>query len=172
MTTDGDFRILQLAVPADWNGQAAVAPPNYVPEQFYDYAYSGHPGPRQEKGEHRGRGHRAIRVFTTEEHVSAFRTLDGLYPDDKGTPSAFMPVLEFTVSFVPALYLGWHHEVVNNFGVILEGEFEIEVPGGVKESFYAGDLILAEDRDGQGHIDRVWDARLLVMRLPTRGLWP
>jgi hypothetical protein len=112
-----------------------------------------------------------MRVFTTEENVAAFharRTLSGR----QGYSERLILVLQFTVNFIPSLYLGWHHKVVNNFGVILEVEFEIEVGAGGRKTFYAGDLILAEDRESQGHIDRVWDARFLTIRLPTRALWP
>ena len=52
-------------------------------------------------------------------------------------------------------FLDWHPEVVNNFGIILSGELELEVSGdGAAHVFHAGDICVAEDRTGVGHIDR------------------
>jgi hypothetical protein len=52
--------------------------------------------------------------------------------------------------------LDWHPEVINNFGIFLSGEMEIETGGrgGAIEVFHAGDICTAEDRTGVGHIDR------------------
>ena len=53
-------------------------------------------------------------------------------------------------------FLDWHPEVINCLAIVLAGELELETRGrnGGIEVFRAGDVCMAEDRTGEGHIDR------------------
>jgi quercetin dioxygenase-like cupin family protein len=71
-------------------------------------------------------------------------------------------------------FIDWHPEVVNNLAIFLSGELELESGGGsgAVEVFHAGDVCLAQDRTGEGHIDRtrgVTHVALIVVE--TEHLW-
>jgi uncharacterized cupin superfamily protein len=48
----------------------------------------------------------------------------------------------------------WHRAPRRQYVINLSGETEIEVGDGSKRRFGAGDILLAEDTSGQGHISR------------------
>ena len=48
----------------------------------------------------------------------------------------------------------WHNAPQRQYVIILEGSVEITVGDGSKRIFRDGDIFLAEDVDGQGHISR------------------
>jgi len=48
----------------------------------------------------------------------------------------------------------WHNTPARQYVIMLEGEVEIEVGNGTKRVFGTGDILLAEDVTGQGHISR------------------
>ena len=49
----------------------------------------------------------------------------------------------------------WHNPAHRQFVITLEGAGEIEIGDGTKRQFRPGDILLAEDTTGQGHITRV-----------------
>ncbi len=49
----------------------------------------------------------------------------------------------------------WHNAPRRQFVITLEGEGEIEIGDGTKRRFRPGDILLAEDTTGRGHISRV-----------------
>ncbi|MEE2983266.1 MAG: hypothetical protein VX929_08230 [Pseudomonadota bacterium] len=53
----------------------------------------------------------------------------------------------------------WHNAPQRQYIVILEGGLEIEVGDGTRRVFTAGDIVLAEDVEGQGHISRALDGK-------------
>lgn len=48
----------------------------------------------------------------------------------------------------------WHHPPTPQFVIMLQGAMEIEVGDGTKRIFNPGDILLAADTTGQGHITR------------------
>ncbi len=50
--------------------------------------------------------------------------------------------------------LDWHNAPRRQFIIVLEGEVEIIVSDGTKRRFGPGDIFLAEDTTGRGHISR------------------
>lgn len=48
----------------------------------------------------------------------------------------------------------WHNTPRRLFAIMLEGEVEIEIGDGAKRQFGPGDILLAEDTEGRGHIAR------------------
>jgi quercetin dioxygenase-like cupin family protein len=51
--------------------------------------------------------------------------------------------------------IDWHPAPRRQYVVTLSGSWEIEVAGGVKRLFKPGDVMLAEDLTGRGHVSRV-----------------
>jgi quercetin dioxygenase-like cupin family protein len=51
--------------------------------------------------------------------------------------------------------VSWHNPSRPCFVIMLEGAMEIEIGDGSKRIFKQGDILLAEDTSGQGHITRV-----------------
>lgn len=51
----------------------------------------------------------------------------------------------------------WHRMDEPSYIVVLEGQMELEVGDGTKRRIVAGDILLAEDLTGQGHITRAID---------------
>ena len=58
----------------------------------------------------------------------------------------------------------WHHAPHRQFVVILEGGIEVELGDGTKRHFGPGDVLLAEDKTGRGHISRNYG------KLPRRSI--
>ena len=50
--------------------------------------------------------------------------------------------------------LDWHNAPRRQFIIVLEGEVEIVVSDGTERQFGPGDILLAEDTTGRGHISR------------------
>ncbi len=56
-------------------------------------------------------------------------------------------------------HLDWHNAPRRQFILTLEGEVEIEVGDGTRRHFGPGDVLLAEDTTGRGHISRTLAGR-------------
>lgn len=115
------------------------------------------------------------RMYMGSDNRSRFREFSELFGAPEGEWSPLKPVFGFIfVSFGPDTFIDWHPEVTNNMCIGLTGEMELEVPLGETklEAFRAGDVCLAEDRTGEGHIDRMrGDTRMALVLLDTRDLW-
>ncbi len=48
----------------------------------------------------------------------------------------------------------WHNAPARQFVIMLEGQVEIETGSGERRRFGPGDILLAEDTTGRGHISR------------------
>jgi quercetin dioxygenase-like cupin family protein len=55
----------------------------------------------------------------------------------------------------PGYVLSWHCAPRRQYSISLAGEAEIEVGDGTVKRIKPGDVVLAEDQTGQGHIPRV-----------------
>ncbi len=58
-------------------------------------------------------------------------------------------------SFPPGYVLHWHCAPRRQYSITLSGAAEIEVGDGTKVQVGPGDIVLAEDLTGQGHVTRV-----------------
>ncbi len=56
-------------------------------------------------------------------------------------------------------FVDWHNAPRRQYVVTLEGQVEIEVGNGTRRRFGPGDVFLAEDTTGRGHISRAVDGR-------------
>lgn len=155
--TAGDCRLVQLRVEPDWPGDRARPP------------RAGSPHPRG------ARGANFKRMFKGADEKSYFRGFDALFTN-RGIWSDVTPLVGFRfIGMAEGTFIDWHPEVVNNFVIVLSGALELEVGGGTGavEIFRQGDVCLAEDRTGEGHIDRVHgDVQVAVLIIADAHLWP
>lgn len=115
------------------------------------------------------------RMYEGTDNRSYFRPFTELFPPKGSGWSEIKKIdgIRFPL-LVDQTFIDWHPEVINNFVIVLSGELELETDGGegVIEHFRSGDVCLAEDRTGRGHIDRTrGDTQLAVIQLATEDLW-
>ncbi len=151
-------RLVRLRVGADWAPAGAVPP---------DAGGAG--GPVQA-------GQPALqRMYKAEDGRSYFRDFDYLFPAPGAGPAPARAVRGFHfVSFPDGFFIDWHPEGCNNFVLVSSGELELETGGdGRTERFGPGGVCLAEDRTGEGHIDRARGlVRMLLVEFEDEHLWP
>ena len=153
----GDFRLLQLPVEPDWPGERARAVPD-VP-----------------RGSRPGDACNFKRMVKGADARSTFHPLNNLF----GPPGAWSkptPLIGFRfIGMAEDTFIDWHPEIVNNLVIVLSGGLELEVGGGggALEVFYPGDVCLAQDRTGEGHIDRMHGyVQVAVLIVEDEDLWP
>jgi hypothetical protein len=100
---------------------------------------------------------RIVRVFTGDDKASHFEELD--IPLDSSAYGQFfsepVPVQSVIFRETPAGgLLDFHPAPRRQFVITLEGVVEIECGDGAKLRLGAGDILLADDLTGQGHISR------------------
>ncbi len=100
---------------------------------------------------------KVVRIYTGLDGRSHFE--DVVLPLEQGGESEATPLhaareVRFN-SYPPGYSLEWHCAPQRQYVVNLEGQAEIEVGDGTRRQFSAGDVLLAEDLTGQGHITRV-----------------
>jgi len=84
--------------------------------------------------------------------MQPFLDTEGAYGESTATQSA--TGITFRVS-PPGYVLGWHCAPRRQYSIALSGTAEIEVGDGTVARIGPGDVVLAEDLTGQGHITRV-----------------
>lgn len=100
---------------------------------------------------------KAVHLYTGEDGRSHFADLDvPMNPVASGSQSSPVPaegvVFRETSTGTEQAF---HPAPRRQFVVTLSGEAEIECGDGTKKHFRAGDIMLADDTTGQGHITRV-----------------
>jgi quercetin dioxygenase-like cupin family protein len=84
--------------------------------------------------------------------LQPFTDTEGAY----GEATPLQPTAGITFRVSPSGYeLSWHCAPRRQYSISLSGEAEIEVGDGTVQRVGPGDVILAEDLTGQGHITRV-----------------
>ena len=84
--------------------------------------------------------------------MNPFTDVEGAHGE--GTPLQSTAGIAFRVS-PPGYVLSWHCAPRRQYSISLSGTAEIEVGDGTVVRLQAGDVVLAEDLTGQGHITRV-----------------
>jgi hypothetical protein len=84
--------------------------------------------------------------------LEPFKDVEGSY--GQGTPMESASGIAFRV-FPPGYVLEWHCAPRRQYSITLSGAAEIEVGDGTVARVGPGDVILAEDLTGQGHVTRV-----------------
>lgn len=157
MNWRSDCRVLLLGVPDAWTPAGEAAP-------------AAADAPSRAAREPLLR-----RMCRAADDKAYFHPFDQLFADAEGKPSAAHPVVGFQFVHMPdGSFVDWHPEVVNNFVLVLTGELELEVSGDrAVEVFGPGDVCLAEDRTGVGHIDRAHgEVRFACIHFEDQHLWP
>lgn len=98
-----------------------------------------------------------IEIYTSEDNKSYFREIDAgvesqqpLGSYSKKYPVAGMMFRDFEAGNV----FDWHPAPQTQYIVYLEGEVEVEASGGEKRIFRPGEVLLANDLTGKGHVSR------------------
>ena len=97
------------------------------------------------------------RIYTGDDGQSHFEDMDMPLIDQGDIGSLSDEVKATCVIFrhTPGNYnFDWHNAPRRQYVVMLEGNVEIEIGDGTKRILNAGDILLAEDTTGQGHISR------------------
>ena len=84
--------------------------------------------------------------------MKPFKDVEGSYGE--GTPMQDAAGIAFRV-FPPGYVLSWHCAPRRQYSITLSGHAEIEVGDGTVAKVGPGDVVLAEDLTGQGHVTRV-----------------
>ena len=99
------------------------------------------------------------RIFTGDDGKSHFEEVDlDFHPRGEGQSEATPPAnarQAFFTRQAADYVLDWHCAPGRQYVVTLDGEGEIEVGDGSTKRFGPGDVLLAEDLTGQGHVTRV-----------------
>ena len=114
-----------------------------------------------------GRAMKVVRIYTGADNKSHFEDLE--MPLKDGGKGGFVSELSKATGVIfretAADYnYDFHTAPRRQYVVNLEGGVEIEVGDGTKRILGTGDILLAEDTTGQGHISRA------VARKPRRSL--
>ena len=102
------------------------------------------------------------RLYTGADGESHFAELEIALDDlgKIGSASERIPATGLIVRETGRDYdVGWHNAPQRQYVVMLSGgRVEIEIGDGSKRAFGPGDILLAEDTTGRGHISRALDA--------------
>ena len=119
---------------------------------------------------------RMTRLYTGQDGQTHFEDIDVEFHTDARGVSQSDPVVVAAPYFSKASPPGtpqsvaFHNAPRRQYVLVLAGVMEIEVGSGEKREFRAGEIVLAEDLDGQGHMTRVpGDSERLAMILPLEG---
>lgn len=100
------------------------------------------------------------RIYTGDDQQSHFEEIEiqTLAQGEIGNLSKIIAAKGLIFRETPADYqYGWHNAPQRQYVVMLDGAVEIELGDGTRKVFRAGDILLAEDTSGQGHISRSLD---------------
>ncbi|MGH7961567.1 MAG: hypothetical protein ACRERD_07025 [Candidatus Binatia bacterium] len=100
---------------------------------------------------------KVTRLYTGPDKQSHFEDVEILLGDDSigGRMSELMKATGVIFRETGGDYnYDWHNAPRRQYVIMLDGEVEIEIGDGTKRLFRTGDILLAEDTTGQGHISR------------------
>ena len=98
-----------------------------------------------------------IRLYTGNDGESHFGEIDVQFKNLGDSEASSLEVASGT-SFrrAPAGHVrDWHPAPCRQYVITLSGQGEIEIGDGTKRRFGPGDIMLADDTTGRGHITRV-----------------
>lgn len=98
-----------------------------------------------------------IRIYTGSDHKAHFEEIELKFSGDQQILTADSRPATGAVfrSVAPGSVLERHPAPRRQFVVTLSGSWEIEASAGIVKTFKAGDVMLADDTTGEGHICRV-----------------
>ena len=92
------------------------------------------------------------KIVEEKPDMRPFTDTEGAHGE--GTPMLAAKGISFRIA-PPGYVLAWHCAPRRQYSITLSGEAEIEVGDGTVARIRLGDVVLAEDLTGQGHITRV-----------------
>jgi len=105
---------------------------------------------------------KVTRIYTGDDGESHFEDVDIELRDGGMVGAISEPLAAKSVTFRETdrdYDYQWHNAPRRQFVIMLSGGgVEIEIGDGTKRRLYAGDVLLAEDTTGRGHISRAIDA--------------
>lgn len=98
-----------------------------------------------------------VRLYTGADNESHFEDIDvDMHPQGVDLASALQPAHGIMFRSAPPSHRSSYHPVPRRQYVItLSGQVEIETGDGTVRRFGPGDVMLAEDTTGRGHLTRV-----------------
>ena len=105
---------------------------------------------------------RITRLYTGDDGESHFEEIDIPLTDSGEIGALSEPFKATGIIFRETsgdYDYAWHNAPTRQFILMLEGKVEIEVGSGEKRVFCDGDILLAEDTTGRGHISRAIDSQ-------------
>ena len=113
---------------------------------------------------------RLVRMFAGEDGQSHFEEIDlPAKADAVGETGILLKASGRVIMrrVLPGPDAGWHTAPRLQYVVVLSGEMDVEVAGGVVRRFRPGDVLLTEDTTGKGHITRtVGDTPRVMLHIP------
>ena len=98
---------------------------------------------------------KVVRIYTGPDNQSHFEDVDLPFaPDATGEATPPLPTNLVFHRRPPGGVSDWHCAPRRQYVIGLSGESEIEVGSGEVRRFGPGDILLAEDLTGQGHVTR------------------
>ena len=97
------------------------------------------------------------RIYTGSDHQSHFEDVEIPLKGDEsiGRMSELVRATGIIFRETGGDYdYDWHNAPRRQYVIMLDGDVEIEIGDGTKRTFRTGDVLLAEDTTGQGHISR------------------
>ena len=111
---------------------------------------------------------KATRVFSGDDGESYFEDIEIPFEDKLGPSILTRPMAASDTFFIENSgehSSEWHTAPCRQMIVVMKGELEIETGDGSKRRFYPGDVLIAEDISGRGHMTRTWSRKAVVIRL-------
>ena len=94
-----------------------------------------------------------VRIYTGDDGQSHMEEMDGL--TEPTTRIATKPGEDLVFrTFEENRAVEWHNPSRRQYLFVLEGQMEVSVKDGQTLLFSAGDVLLAEDMTGQGHLTK------------------
>lgn len=114
-----------------------------------------------------------VRIYTGSDRQSHFEDIELSFGGDRKIQTTTpQPASMAVFRLAPAeSIVDWHPAPRRQYVVTLSGQWEIECGDGTVRRFSPGDVMLAEDLTGQGHISRVvGDEPHIFMTVPLTEL--
>ena len=151
-------RLVQIGVSPDFPGAEAKIQPTGT--------YTARPTSQQV----------VTRIYKDPNNESAhFANFFNFFPAKRDSWSTPFPATGFRMLYWDGGEMDYHPCVIKQLAILLSGKQQMEVRGGGggRVSLLPGDICLAEDTTGEGHLNRVWDGfNTISVVLADSNHWP
>ena len=97
-----------------------------------------------------------VRIYTGSDEQSHFEDLE--MPTQDVHRVTTKPGEDLVFRTTPGDRVAeWHNPTRRQYLIVVQGKMEVSVADGTTRQFHAGDVLLAEDMSGQGHLTRPVD---------------